>query len=68
MLLPGLICGIGYCERPAVAYVVRTHGQSRRLIAILGPRAAFLGERSPVELRCYDCLHDELDVALGRDT
>ncbi len=59
------VCGTGYCERPAVAYVSRTVGSSRRVTVVIGPRGEFLGDHSPVELRCFDCLHDEVDTALA---
>lgn len=59
------VCGTGYCDRPAIAYVSRTIGTSRRLTIIIGPRGEFLGEQHQPELRCFDCLHDEVDTALA---
>jgi len=59
------VCGAGYCDRPAVAYVSRTVGVSRRVTIIIGPRGEFLGEQNQPELRCFDCLHDEVDTALA---
>ena len=59
------VCGTGYCDRPAVAYVSRTVGSSRRVTIIIGPRGEFLGDGNPLELRCFDCLHDEVDTALA---
>lgn len=59
------VCGTGYCDRPAIAYVSRTNGQSRRVTVIIGPRGEFLGDQHPEVLRCFDCLHDEVDTALA---
>lgn len=58
------VCGAGYCDRPAVAYVLRTVGASRRVTIIIGQRGEVLGNHEPGELRCFDCLHDEVDTAL----
>ena len=59
------VCGTGYCDRLAVAYVSRTVGSSRRVTVIIGPRGEFLGDQQPEVLRCFDCLHDEVDTALA---
>lgn len=59
------VCGVGYCGRPAVAYVSRTVGTSRRVTIIIGQRGETLGDHEPAELRCFDCLHDEVDTALS---
>lgn len=59
------VCGAGYCDRPAVAYVSRTVGSSRRITIIIGARGELLGDQRPPELRCFDCLHDEVDIALS---
>jgi hypothetical protein len=59
------VCGAGYCGRPAVAYVSRTVGSSRRVTVIIGGRGEALGDHSPTDLRCFDCVHDEIDTALA---
>lgn len=67
-------CGLGLCDRPAVAYVSRTtvtRTSGGRLLTIVGSRADWLansgnGEVGGVtELRCLDCVHDELDALLS---
>lgn len=69
---PGEIgtCGSGLCDNPAVAYVSRTtvtRTSGGRLLTIVGSRADWLantgtGEVGGVtQLRCLDCVHDELD-------
>lgn len=59
------VCGTGYCDRPAVAYVSRTVGSSRRVTVIIGGRGESLGDHAPDALRCFDCVHDEVDTALA---
>lgn len=59
------VCGAAYCNQPAVAYVLRTVGASRRVTIIIGSRGEALGHHEPVELRCFDHVHDEVDAALA---
>lgn len=69
---PGEIgtCGAGLCDRPAVAYVSRTtvtRTSGGRLLTIVGSRADWLANTGTgevggvIQLRCLDCVHDELD-------
>lgn len=58
------LCNSGYCDREAVAYVVRRRG---RVLVILGKRAKELSSEWPDALRCLDCAHHELDIALGAE-
>lgn len=66
-------CGMGYCDRPAVAYVSRTvvtRTGGGRLLTIVGRRADWLAHTGSaelggaVQLRCLECAHHELDVLL----
>lgn len=57
------LCNSGYCDRGAVVYVARYRG---RLVVISGSQAAKLGSTGPLELRCGECAHHELDEALER--
>jgi hypothetical protein len=59
------LCGTDYCDRPAVAYVTRTVGSSRRVTIIIGGRGEFLADHAPEHLRCFDHVHDEVDTALA---
>src|SRR5207302_8127951 len=58
-------CASGYCDNPAIAYVVRRHHHEGRVIIIPGKRAQELGEGEPLNLMCIDCAHHEVDIALG---
>lgn len=58
------MCGKYPCDRDGVVYVARYRG---RVVVILGIRAGQLGERGPLEVRCLDCAHDELDLALAEE-
>lgn len=67
------VCAAPYCGRPAVAYVSRTVATrgGGRFTAIVGARGELLGSTGSVDmpgftqLRCLDCLHDELDALLA---
>jgi hypothetical protein len=67
--LADLVCGVGYCDRPAAVYVSRAGPglSGGRLLAIAGPRAAHLATTGPsdggavLSLRCAECAHHELD-------
>lgn len=61
------LCNSGYCDSPAVAYVSRRRGPSGRVLIILGARAQQIGANEPLALRCLDCAHHELDIALGAE-
>lgn len=68
------VCGAPYCDRTAVAYVVRTVATrgGGRLTAVVGARGEALGSSTSPDftgcsqLRCLDCLHDELDALLAQ--
>ena len=53
-------CGAGFCTRPAVAVVYPRHGGTVLI------RVDHLDvEARATDWRCVDCLHDEVDQALG---
>ena len=58
-------CGSPYCDQPGLVYVARSLGESGRLTVIKGDRAEQLGSAYPLEMRCIDCAHHELDLLIG---
>lgn len=60
-----LACGSPYCDQPGLVYVARTLGASGRLTVITGDRAEQLGSANPVEVRCIDCAHHEMDLLIA---
>jgi hypothetical protein len=61
-----LTCGSPYCDRPGRLYVARTAAVGGgRLTTVAGERAEQLGSVYPLEMRCIDCAHHELDLLIG---
>lgn len=58
-------CSRGYCDRPAVA-AVYVHGQpGAGPTVLIRPDHLEVATHAPEDWRCLDCLHDDIDHALG---